>query len=200
MKISGESFSYTGEKFRFWNSRELPLDAKIKTGSLTEDKRGRSRKFARRRASKNKKYAALPKVKQERTLHAKVANSRADYLHKETTKLVSVAKLIVVGDVPCKLMNRSKNMSGISLDSGIGIFKNMLNYKAARAGSTYLEVSERNSTQTCSSCGWQHPKERRIGLGVREWRCESCGSNHDRDTNAAINILRTGRRALTQCA
>ena len=257
IKISGDSFKYAGQKFRFWNSRDLPSDAQIKTGTLTEDKRGRwylnvtfeseqietvcgtaeigvdigvktlaslsdgrkierpnlrekflkrmkalekTRRFARRKASKNKKYLSLPKAKQERSLHAKIANSRSDYLHKETTKLVCAAKLIVVGDVPCKLMNRSKNMAGISLDSGIGMFKNMLNYKAARAGSTYVVVSERNSTQTCSHCGWQHPKERRIGLGVREWRCESCGSNHDRDTNAAINILRTGRRALTQCA
>ena len=257
IKISGDSFKYAGEVFNFWNSRDLPTDAQIKTGSLTEDKRGRwylnvtfeseqiglekglneigidigiktlaslsngekierpnlrekflnrmkalekTRKFARRKASKNKKYSTLPKSKQGRNLHGKVTNQRADYLHKATTSLVKSSKLIVVGDVPCKLMNRSKNMAGISLDSGIGLFKNMLNFKAARAGSTYLQVPERNSTQTCSHCGWQHPKERRIGLGVREWRCESCGTNHDRDTNAAINILRTGRRALTQCA
>jgi putative transposase len=257
IKISGDSFKYAGQKFRFWNSRDLPLDAQIKTGSLTEDKRGRwylnitfqseqiqgvsgreeigmdigvktlaslsnggkierpnlrekflrkmralekTRRFARRRASKSKKQIALPKAKQERSLHAKIANTRSDYLHKQSTLLVSLAKVIVVGDVPCKLMNRSRNMAGISLDSGIGMFKKMLNYKAVRAGSMYLEVSERNSTQTCSSCGWKHPKERRIGLGVREWRCESCGSHHDRDTNAAINILSTGRRALSQCA
>lgn len=203
IKISGDSFKYGGQKFRFWNSRGLPLDAQIKTGSLTQDKRGRwylnvsfqseqiqtvcgtaeigvdigiktlaslsdgrkierpnlrekylkrmrilekTRRFARRKASKNKKYLSLPKTKQERNLHAKVANTRSDYLHKESTKLVTRSKLIVAGDVPCKLMNRSKNMSGISLDSGIGMFKNMLNYKAARAGSTYLEVSERNSS------------------------------------------------------
>jgi putative transposase len=105
-----------------------------------------------------------------------------------------------VGDVPCKLMNKSKNLSGVSYDSGIGMFKKMLNFKAKRAGSTYLEVSERNTSQTCSSCGWKHLEERRIGLDVREWTCESCGSRHDRDINAATNILRMGHHALTQCA
>jgi putative transposase len=257
IKITGDSFKYAGSQFRFWNSRNLPNDAVIKTGSLTEDKRGRwylnvtfaseqiqtscgerevgidigiktlaslsdgrkierpnlrekflkkmkalekTRKFARRKAAKSKKYGALPKLKQERSLHSKIANSRADYLHKETTRIVQDLKLIVVGDVPCKLMNRSKNMAGISLDSGIGMFKNMLNYKAARAGSTYIEVSEMErhggaEPQTCSHCGWKHPKERRIGLGKGcprqqlrpeeqllsgegEWRCESCGSHH----------------------
>jgi putative transposase len=256
-KIQADAFQYAGKKFRFWNSRELPLDAKIKTGSFSQDKRGRwylnitfesnsialvagtkeigidigiktlaalsdgtkiespklrakflekikrlekTRKFSRRKAAKSKKYLKLPKQKQERNLHAKIANCRADYLHKESTKLIQKYKLIVVGDVPCKLMNKSKNLSGVSYDSGIGMFKTMLNFKAKRAGSTYLEVSERNSSQTCSKCGWKHPQEKRIGLNVREWTCESCGSRHDRDLNAATNILRMGHHALTQCA
>lgn len=255
IKISDDCVCFSGGKFKFWKSREFPADASLKTGSFSQDKRGRwyfnisfeskslalehgdqevgidigiktlaslsdgskierpnlragflakmkklekTRAFARRKGAKNRRYGILPKVKQERNLAAKIANKRKDYLHKESTKLVERTKLIAVGNVPCKLMNRSKNMSGISLDSGIGLFKAMLNYKAARAGSTYFEVSERNSTQTCSNCTLK--SARRIELGVREWSCEGCGSHHDRDINAARNILRTGRGALIRCA
>jgi putative transposase len=255
VKISSDHVTFSGCRFRLWKSREFPLDAKFKTGSFSQDKRGlwyfnisfeseqigmpigteevgidigiktlaslsngqkierpnlrakflekikrieKTRKFARRKQAKCKKYAALPKSKQVRNVHAKVTHTRQDYLHKETTKLVKATKLLVVGDVPCKFMNRSKNMSGISLDSGIGTFKQMLSYKADRAGSTYFEVSERNSTQTCSNCRLKNL--RRIELGVREWSCENCGTHHDRDINAARNILRTGRCALNRCA
>lgn len=150
-----------------------------------------TRKFARRKAAKEKRYGKLPKSKQVATLAAKIANTRADYLHKESTKLIQRSDIVVMGNVSCKLMNRNKKLSGISLDTSLGAFRTMLRYKADRAGATYVEVSEKGSTQTCSSCGWQHPKERRIGLGVRFWKCGTCGALHDRDINAAKNILRS---------
>ena len=151
----------------------------------------RTRKFARRKASKEKRYGKLPKAKQVANLAAKVANTRADYLHKESTKLVKRSDVLVMGNVPCKLMNRNKKLSGISLDTALGSFRMMLRFKAERAGATYVQVSERDSTQTCSSCGWKHPREGRIGLEVRFWKCGGCGASHDRDTNAAKNILRS---------
>jgi len=248
IKIHNGNISYNKNIFSFWNSRELPDDAKIKTGSFAQNKRGhwylnivfesekisikrledneigvdigiktlatcsnsekierpnlrkaslikirrlkRCQKYAQKKQSKVKKFHPLPKLKQEKNLHAKIANIRQDYLHKESTKLIKKCSLIVVGDVPCKLMNCSKTLSGISLDSGIGMFKNMLKYKAVRAASTYTEFSERNSTLTCSNCRIKRP---RIELGVRSWSCEKCGSVHDRDVNAAINILQAYR-------
>ena len=266
IKFSGNRIKYAGYEFKLWNSykiprgiknkekykdydtRGLPDDAKIKTGSFSQDKRGhwylniafesekiniprednqeigidigiktlatcsneekierpnlrkaalikvrrlkKCQHYAQRKQSKSKKYSPLPKLKQEKNLHAKIANIRQDYLHKESTKLVKKCSLIVVGDVPCKLMNRSKTLSGISLDSGIGMFKNMMKYKAVRAASTYSEFSERNSTLTCSNCRIKRP---RIELEVRSWSCEKCGSVHDRDVNAAINILQAYR-------
>jgi putative transposase len=244
IKINNGKISYNKNEFSFWNSRELPEDAKIKTGSFCQDKSGhwylnvafeseqigikreddkeigidigiktlatcsngekierpnlrknalakmrylkRCQKFAQRKQSKSKKYHPLPKAKQERKLHVKVANIRQDYLHKESTKLVKKCSLIVVGDVPCKFMNRNKKLSGISLDSGIGMFKNMLKYKAVRAALIYKEISERDSTRTCSKCSKILP---RIGLEIRTWTCEKCNTIHDRDVNASINIL-----------
>ena len=152
----------------------------------------KTRKFARRKQAKAKKFGKLPKAKQIANVAAKVANQRKDHLHKESRKLVKRSKVIVMGDLKCKFMNRNKSLSGISLDCGIGFFKEMLHYKAVGAGVTFKAISERDSTQTCSSCGWQHPRDRRIGLGVREWTCPSCGEHHDRDVNAAKVILRMG--------
>nr|WP_281276332.1 transposase [Fluviispira sanaruensis] len=248
IKIQNRKIFYNKNEFSFCNSRDLPEDAKIKTGSFCQDKSGhwylnvtfesekigikreddkeigidigiktlatcsngekierpnlrknalaklrylkRCQSFAQRKQSKCKKYRELPKAKQERKLHVKVANIRQDYLHKESTKLAKKCSLIVVGDVPCKLMNRNKKLSGISLDSGIEMFKSMLKYKAVRAASTYKEISERDSSRTCSKCSEKLP---RIELGVRHWSCEKCGAVHDRDVNAAINILQSYR-------
>ena len=151
----------------------------------------KTRKFARHKAAKEKRYGRLPKATQIATLSAKIANTRQDYLHKQSTKLVGRSEVLVMGDVPCKFMNRNKKLSGISLDTSLGEFRTMLRYKAERAGAIYVEVSERDSTQTCSSCGWKHPKESRIGLEVRQWKCGGCAAEHDRDINAAKNILRS---------
>jgi len=263
IEVGEGSFRYCKREFSFWSSRKLPEDAKIKTGSFNQDKRGRwylcvtfeseslalerwgdrevvtqevgvdlgvktlatlssgekierpglrsqaleqirklekTRRFARKQQSRSKKFTKLPKEKRLKKLHAKVANQRQEYLHQASTKLVKESRVIVMGDLRCALMNRSRNMSGISLDSGIGMFRQMVRYKADRAGVTYVEVSERDSTQTCSSCGWRHPSKTRIGLGVREWRCAGCGDQHDRDINAARNILRIGRDTLTRQA
>jgi transposase len=82
-------------------------------------------------------------------------------------------------------------LSGVSLDAGIGKFREMLRYKSIRDGGVYKQVSERNSTQTCSDCGRCRLRSERIGLGVRSWVCDSCGASHDRDVNAARNILST---------
>ena len=76
-------------------------------------------------------------------------------------------------------------------------FKKMLAYKSITNGAWYVEVNESFSSQTCSSCGTL-PESRPkgiAGLGIREWQCSDCGAIHDRDVNAALNILRSGRRA-----
>jgi len=81
------------------------------------------------------------------------------------------------------------------LDAGWSMFRNMLHYKASRHGATFLEVDERFTTQTCSTCG-AIPESRPkgiAGLGIREWVCSSCGASLDRDVNAARNILALGR-------
>lgn len=204
------SISFKTDQAQRKGSSELGIDLGIKTLATMSDgtkvdkpnlrgkylkkirKIEKTRKFARRKEAKTKKFGRLPKTKQLANVAAKVANQRKDFLHKESRKLVQRSNVIVMGDLKCRFMNRNRSLSGVSLDSGIGLFKEMLRYKAVGAGVTFKAISERDSTQTCSSCGWKHPPENRIGLGVREWTCPSCHEHHDRDVNAARVILRMG--------
>ncbi|ONW11999.1 transposase, partial [Burkholderia cenocepacia] len=81
-------------------------------------------------------------------------------------------------------------------DASWSSFRNKLRYKAIAHGATFEEVDESGSTQSCSSCGSRDSTTRPkgiAGLRVREWACSDCGVEHDRDINAALNILRCGR-------
>jgi IS605 OrfB family transposase len=131
-----------------------------------------------------------------RAIHRKIRNIRADHLHKTSARLAAANRLIVVGDVSPSRLARTRHAKSV-LDAGWSTFRNQLRYKASRHGAEYLEVSERFTTQTCSSCGALPPERPRgiAGLGIREWRCSSCGATHDRDVNAAKNILAIGRSA-----
>ena len=79
---------------------------------------------------------------------------------------------------------------------GWALFKTLLSYKAIARKVVYREVSERLSTQTCSGCGAIGGPKGREGLGIREWVCGECNAVHDRDVNAAMNILRLGHQSL----
>ncbi|GAB3479130.1 RNA-guided endonuclease InsQ/TnpB family protein [Azotobacter salinestris] len=128
-----------------------------------------------------------------RTIHAKIANRRQDALHKFSRQLVNQYGEIHVGDVsPTKLVKT--RMAKSVLDAGWGQLKTMLDYKCAHAGIVFKVVDERYTTQACSNCGAlpdSRPKGI-TGLGMREWTCSECGGTHDRDVNAARNILAAG--------
>ena len=128
-----------------------------------------------------------------RAIHAKVANRRKDALHKLSRRLVNQNAAIFVGNVSSKAMVKT-NMAKGSLDSGWGMLKTMLEYKCHQAGVEFNVVNESYTTQACSCCGCissSSPKGR-VDLGVRDWECAECGAQHDRDVNAAINILNRG--------
>jgi IS605 OrfB family transposase len=132
--------------------------------------------------------------KRVKVLHDKIKNVRKDYLHKESNKLIKNNCLIVVGNVSASQLAKTKMAKSV-LDAGWTTFRSMLNYKASRHSASYLEVDERFTTQTCSACGLR-PESRPkgiAGLGIREWVCSDCGVVHDRDINAAQNILKLGR-------
>jgi putative transposase len=117
-------------------------------------------------------------------LHAKIRNCRRDFLHKATTELCREHALIAVGNVNSKQLARTRMAKSV-LDAGWSTFRAMLKYKSAG----YVEVDEKFTTQTCSDCGVIGGPKGIAGLGVRQWDCSECGASHDRDVNAARNIL-----------
>ena len=132
-----------------------------------------------------------------RAIYAKVANARRDQLHKATTKIAAENQLIVVGNVSSVQLAKTRMAKSV-LDASWGMLRNQLRYKASRHGARYVEVDERWTSQTCSSCGAipaSSPKGMGA-LGIRSWECSDCGTVHDRDVNAARNILRVGQSAL----
>lgn len=135
------------------------------------------------------------KRKLVKTISAKIKNVRKDYLHKETTKLVNKYDRIYVGNVSSKKLVQTFMAKSV-LDNGWSMLKSMLAYKAIWLGVEYKEVDESFSTVTCSICLNKTKQLNGLStLGVREWICEYCGRRHDRDVNAAQNILRTGHCA-----
>ena len=137
------------------------------------------------------------KVKRVKAIHAQIANRRKDFLHKLSTRLVKDNGAIFVGNVNASGLAKTKMAKSV-LDAGWSIFRTMLQYKSDSAGVLFEEVNERYTTQTCSDCGTlpnSRPKGI-AGLGIREWTCSECGSVHDRDTNAARNILARGHARL----
>lgn len=132
-----------------------------------------------------------------RNIHAKISNGRADFLHKLSARIVREFDFIAVGNVNAARLAKT-SMAKSVLDAGWSSFRNMLAYKSVREGAWYEEVDERFTSQVCSSCG-ALPDSRPKGiadLGVRQWICSECGVEHDRDVNAALNILaRAGHRS-----
>jgi putative transposase len=137
--------------------------------------------------------------KRVKAIHAKVANARKHQLHVASCQIARANGLIVVGDVSSAKLVKTRMAKSV-LDAGWSMFKNQLAYKARRHQAVFMVVSERMTSQTCSCCG-SVPASSPKGmgaLGVRHWVCSDCGSSHDRDVNAARNILRVGleRQAL----
>ena len=132
-----------------------------------------------------------------RAIHAKIANRRKDHQHKFSNHLVREHRAIFVGNVNAQALARTRMAKSV-LDAGWSSLRTMLRYKCAHAGVWFEEVDEAFSTQTCSSCGALPPERPKgiAGLGMREWTCSGCATTHDRDVNAARNILAVGHGRL----
>ncbi len=118
-------------------------------------------------------------------LHEQVANQRADTLHKITRRLVSEFDGIAIEKMSLAFMNRNHHLSLSSYDAGLGMFRQMLEYKAEEAGIQVIAKNPSDTTQRCSGCGRLVPK----GLSVRVHHCPECGLVLDWDVNTARNIL-----------
>jgi IS605 OrfB family transposase len=137
------------------------------------------------------------KKRRVKAIHARIANRRKDFLHQLSTRLVREYGAIFVGNVNAQALARALHGKSV-LDAGWSSFRTMLQYKCADAGVWFDEVDEAFSSQTCSCCGSRTGPKGVAGLGIREWTCSACDTTHDRDRNAARNILAAGRRRLAE--
>ena len=151
---------------------------------------------AQRRLSRMKKGSKnylKQKVKVAK-LHEKVSNQRQDFLHKQSTRLIRENQIICLEDLQVKNMVRNRKLAKSIQDAGWGEFKRMLMYKANWYGRTLVAIDKFfPSTKQCSHCGSINPM---ITLDMRTWQCPFCKTIHDRDRNAAANILKEGLRIL----
>ncbi len=142
----------------------------------------RKQKGSRNRQKANVKVAIL---------HERIQNQRRDACHKLTTRLVRDHDLIAVETLKIKNMVRNRKLAKAIHDVAWGEVIRQLSYKCDWYGKELVQINTfYPSSQTCSSCGHQNPAVK--DLGVRRWICPACGANHDRDENAAKNILAKG--------
>jgi len=183
--------------------RALGVDLGIRDFAVTSDgQRTRNPRHLERKARNLARYQrrmarcqpgsanrAKARAKAARA-HRKVRAARADFLHKASTGLVRDHDVIVLEDLAVQNMVRNRRLAKAISDCGWGTFRAMLEYKAARYGRRVIVIDRwYPSSKTCSACGYLLAS---LSLKIRAWQCPSCGTRHDRDINAAKNILAAG--------
>ena len=153
------------------------------------------RDFARTQKGSNGHEKARLKVAR---CHQKIKNQRNDFLQKLSTKLIRENQAICLEDLSVKGMERNHRLAKSVTDASFSRFVSMLEYKAEWYGRKVIKIDRfYPSTQLCSGCGYKNESIKGLkGLKVREWVCPECGEVHDRDLNAARNILKEGLKNI----
>ncbi|MEV6589367.1 RNA-guided endonuclease InsQ/TnpB family protein [Streptomyces acidicola] len=155
--------------------------------------------LAQRRLAKKTKGDGANRAKARRKvarIHARIADRRRDTLHKITTRPVRENQTIVIEDLTVRNMLKNGRLARAISDAAWSEFRSLLEYKADWYGREVVAVDRWfPSSKLCSTCGTLQHK---MPLNVRTWTCDSCGTTHDRDVNAAKNLLAAGR-AVTAC-
>lgn len=135
------------------------------------------------------------RLKKSAKAQRKVANKRHDYLHKLTTVLVKTYDVIVLEDLKVKNMLKNHKLAKAISNASWATFIRFLRYKCNWYGKLFILVPPHYTSRICHQCGWDSGKK---PLDIREWTCPHCHETHDRDINAAINILYRGLETYLQ--
>lgn len=152
------------------------------------------RELSRKPNGSNRRNKARIKVARQ---YEKISNQRKDFLNKLTTNLIKDNDIICIEDLRVENIVKNHNLARSISDASWGEFRRQLEYKARWYGKRISVIdSFFPSSQTCSCCGFKNVGTK--DLSVREWVCPQCNAKHDRDINAAINILNEGLRLVTE--
>ena len=179
-----KDIAITSDGFKFANPRWINKSEK-------KLKRLQHELARRKRASKRRERTRLRLARQ----HNRVANQRKDWLHKITTYLVRNYDVISLENLNVRGMVKNHNLAKAITNVAFGEFKRQIEYKAQMYGKQIYRVDRFfPSSKTCSVCGCIQDK---MPLHIREWTCPDCGAYHDRDINAATNLLRQAMPEVT---
>lgn len=146
----------------------------------------------KQKGSKNREKARQKVAR----IHARIADRRRDYLHKLSTRLVRENQVIAIEDLSVRNMLKNHSLARAISDASWAQFRRMLEYKADWYGREIIAIDRfYPSSKTCSACGMLQDS---MPLNIRDWTCPGCGETHDRDVNAAKNILAAGL-AVSAC-
>ena len=189
--ISDFAILSTGEKIG--NDRFLKqLSEKLAKEQKILSRRALAAKKTGRKLSESKNYQKQ-RVKVAK-IHEKIVNMRRDFLHKLSTYLVKNHDILCIEDLSSKNLMKNHKLAKTIGDVSWSKFVRMLEYKADWYEKQVSKISRwYPSSQLCSDCGFNSGKK---PLSIREWTCTNCGSHHDRDINASINILNEGLRLV----
>ena len=149
------------------------------------------RRLAKKKLGSQNRLKAKVKVAR---IHAKISDCRSDSLHKLSRRLVNENQVICAENLTVKNLIKNPTLAKHIADASWGEFTRQLTYKANWAGRTYVEIDRFfPSSKRCSCCGFVKDK---LLLNVRSWECPECGATHDRDVNAARNVLAVGLTVL----